>query len=535
MPLGYPERHYLFIGRSGQGKSTWLLRLFQAASQLPQNPQAISSILIRENSFGITHLHHLWEHCFAQLARIHPLFAKKLQAVQAKLNGSIRHYERLVYHELNEALRESQQKLLLFVDDLGRILSRFSKEEVGLFAERLKHSLEIRIIACTDSHRAQIFEQEDSMGALFKRDYLRDLSEADTFQLFSQLSEVNKSQRVSTILNEQPERIETLRRMTGGCLRNLIQLFRILKNQKGGDTFQDFITLLAQESPTLKHHIEDLSVQQQQIVHYMGRQLEAISTKQLAQATQLASKKVSAQLRQLEKSGIVISIPTHTKNHLYQLQNRLFNYWYWAWHTEDPESLTLTLEFIQLWIRDKKARPLLLGDQFDQMEQSALSAIAAGKREAMLDLGELYFSQRKSEKKHNALTFAEAAYHQNKPWHTAFVLASIYLWHNRIGDALKLANRVVYNTERIQNDPIRITEFLMLLIAKDQSWVVYEIFSRGEGIRLKLKDRLKPLWYALMYFMQEEHPSEYLKMGPELKETVEEIIARVEEMRKQYK
>ena len=37
-----------------------------------------------------------------------------------------------------------------------------------------------------------------------------------------------------------------------------------------------------------------------------------------------------------------------------------------------------------------------------------------------------------------------------------------------------------------------------------------------------------------MYEMQDEHPNEYLRMGEELEETVQEIIAKVEQMRVDY-
>ncbi|MEM6801670.1 MAG: hypothetical protein AAF696_09730, partial [Bacteroidota bacterium] len=44
----------------------------------------------------------------------------------------------------------------------------------------------------------------------------------------------------------------------------------------------------------------------------------------------------------------------------------------------------------------------------------------------------------------------------------------------------------------------------------------------------------KPIYYALMYYMQDEYPNEYLRMGEELEETVQEIIAKVEQMRIDY-
>jgi hypothetical protein len=50
----------------------------------------------------------------------------------------------------------------------------------------------------------------------------------------------------------------------------------------------------------------------------------------------------------------------------------------------------------------------------------------------------------------------------------------------------------------------------------------------------KFKDRFKLVYYALMSFMKDEYPNEYLKMGGELKDTVEEIIIKIKELGKAY-
>ena len=72
----------------------------------------------------------------------------------------------------------------------------------------------------------------------------------------------------------------------------------------------------------------------------------------------------------------------------------------------------------------------------------------------------------------------------------------------------------------------------MLLIAKKQYHLTLKIFNENPN---HLKDRFKPVYYALMYFMQKEFPNEYRKMGGELKQTVEEIIRKIHQLAKNYK
>lgn len=50
----------------------------------------------------------------------------------------------------------------------------------------------------------------------------------------------------------------------------------------------------------------------------------------------------------------------------------------------------------------------------------------------------------------------------------------------------------------------------------------------------QLKDRFKPLYYATLHFLQDEHPTDYLRMGPELRETVDDVLAEVAQMAIDY-
>ncbi len=80
----------------------------------------------------------------------------------------------------------------------------------------------------------------------------------------------------------------------------------------------------------------------------------------------------------------------------------------------------------------------------------------------------------------------------------------------------------------------RFITFLLLLLAKSQYPFLYDYFTNERGVALKVRDRFKPIWYALMHYMKEQYPLEYLRMGEELRETVEEIIQKVEKMRTEY-
>ena len=72
--------------------------------------------------------------------------------------------------------------------------------------------------------------------------------------------------------------------------------------------------------------------------------------------------------------------------------------------------------------------------------------------------------------------------------------------------------------------------FLILLIQKNQLEIAYELMNEF----IHLKEQFKPVYYATVSLFKDERHQEYLRMGPELQGTVDEILQKVEEFRVRY-
>jgi len=118
------------------------------------------------------------------------------------------------------------------------------------------------------------------------------------------------------------------------------------------------------------------------------------------------------------------------------------------------------------------------------------------------------------------------------PAHHALTAACAFLWAGQIERALALGNQFLFDDLLIEKSYDEYTHFLLLLLANEQYEYLYQYFTSERGIEKQVKDRFKPIWYALMHFMRDQYPSDYLRMGDELSETVKEIIRKVESMRK---
>jgi hypothetical protein len=57
------------------------------------------------------------------------------------------------------------------------------------------------------------------------------------------------------------------------------------------------------------------------------------------------------------------------------------------------------------------------------------------------------------------------------------------------------------------------------------------IFTSAQGEELAFKDHYQPIWYAILKKL--DHP-DFLRMGDELSQTVNEVLAKAEQMAVDY-
>lgn len=70
---------------------------------------------------------------------------------------------------------------------------------------------------------------------------------------------------------------------------------------------------------------------------------------------------------------------------------------------------------------------------------------------------------------------------------------------------------------------------IIMLLSKGQLEMCFSMVTESE-----FKEELKPFYYATVSLLKDERQQEYLRMGPELKGTVDEILQKVEEYRVKY-
>lgn len=122
--------------------------------------------------------------------------------------------------------------------------------------------------------------------------------------------------------------------------------------------------------------------------------------------------------------------------------------------------------------------------------------------------------------------------------------AKILLWNNNLTEAIsiikneaELINKIFNDDEKNEKDQQMIfsalLEFFLLLIAKKEYSIALEMFSETNDFDFKTK--LRPIYFLLMDELKEDFPTEYLKAGKELTETINDLKKEVEYLRKKIK
>jgi predicted AAA+ superfamily ATPase len=141
-----PEQHYIVQGPRGSGKTTLLLRIYYEIMKNNKLNQWLIPIMFSEEQYHIRTLCRLWE-SVAELLEEYEGFA----GLYGRFEKS---YERDDYREicfdiLSNALKDKGKKLVLFIDNIGDMLDRFSEKEHHQLREILLTSPHIRIIGAS--------------------------------------------------------------------------------------------------------------------------------------------------------------------------------------------------------------------------------------------------------------------------------------------------------------------------------------------------------------------------------------------------
>ena len=168
-------------------------------------------------------------------------------------------------------------------------------------------------------------------------------------------------------------------------------------------------------------------------------------------------------------------------------------------------------------------------DDIGEAEKYYRMAVEKNHPEAMASLANLYFEINNINQKGRALQLSNKAVELTA--YSDIILLNMHigvlLWNGEIKDASKLIADVLKGPLHTDDNMPDISQALQYFLVFKQKQMLYRLFSSNK----EWIDRYKPVYYALLGEMQDEHLKEYLKMTSELEEPVKAIHDFVTEER----
>jgi len=624
-----PNQHHILIGQRGQGKTTILRKLSIEIQKDKKLSKFLIPVQFSEEQYSMRGLCSLWERVAEYLEDHYgEMFEDALENVESHEDDD--NYEMKCFSYLEKQLKQHKKKLVLFIDNINILLESLQEQEQHHLREILLTSSSFIIVGGSTKMFEQQYEYSKPFYEFFNSITLDGLTFDESIALLRILGDKEQTNKIEHIIKNNPARIETLRRVTGGVPRTMVMLFEIFI-EDNGNTFNDLMKVLDDVTPLYQERMNHIPKVLQNITHAIAINWDGMLTKEIAQKTKLESKVVSAQLKQLEKYQIVESVSIG-KNKIYTIKERFFNIWYlmrfgkkkdrqrveWliqfllAWYSRDEledkakkfintlktsdmnESYAYHLgealsyvgvglqteynlkqevkiylekvkssfvkevspsdveilkkafnfhtqnkldEAINVLIKSKKNSSMvsnviasLLYEQkeYKKAEEYYLKAIESGDTDALNGLSWYYFER--SIKKEKALRYIKENYTDAKNYYNIHTFAVIELWLENFSKSYEKFLEWLEYGELVENDA-DVSIYLNLLISKGQLYKAKEFLEMPE---YQLKERYKPIWYALMRLMQDDFPHEIKKMGSELKDTVDEVLEEIERLRVKY-
>jgi hypothetical protein len=287
------------------------------------------------------------------------------------------------------------------------------------------------------------------------------------------------------------------------------------------NVFEDLELILDRITPLYKHRMDDLPGQLQAIMDAIAMSWDAITTKDIAAKVRLESKAVAAQLKILENNSLIRAIPVDRKNKLYMITERFFNIWYLMRYgkKKNREQVRFLVRFLEEWCSP------------EDIAQRIYKHIALARGGALHSKGTDYMCETPGqwEPSQAVAPIGQSVKHSSDIRNT-YTPAVCSLWNNRYDESVR-AFRQFLDFESFDEFESDMTLYLIFLMAKKQHHLLLDLFKDE---RYRLRERFKPVYYALMQRMKDEYPKEYKKMGEELRQTVEEVLAEADKMAKAY-
>lgn len=500
---GDPLQHELILGQRGSGKSTLLRRIQIDIDEDAQLAQQFIAINLAEEQAAVYRLSDLW---FEVLQELRSRWNSTLPLRNFDDFDDNQKYARYLYTEIHQLLQLRGKRVLLLLDNLDRILQNFD-DDGHLLRETLLNFNDLQIIGGSTRMDEHFWRYDRPFYEFFRQHRLEGLRFEEIHQLLNHWSTEMNLPLLHNYALQHRGRMEAIRTLTDNLPRTwqvVIQALWYNANASGFDYLRKVMDCI---TPLYQERLGNLTPPQRKILQEMAFWWEAVPTKVLVDKCRMESKLIASYLRQLEQYGLVETISTGKKNHLYRVSERFFSLWMMVTQGNPGQKRRakyLTL-FLESWFEAQELK---------EPVQSAF--IGVEEPDARMEYA------RKSGKERPG-NFLDAVNESNDhPWGIEIIME---VWNGRFEN---LTEKIDHLMQTSQEEDL--TWVLSNLLYLEQNQLVRLLFE-SERYGKMLRERYELLYYVTLILNHKTEENLLLKIPPEVLFTVQEMVEKVKEKR----
>ncbi|MDZ4124925.1 MAG: MarR family transcriptional regulator, partial [Hydrogenophaga sp.] len=345
------------------GKSTLMQRLALAVDDDAELSTQWLALRFPEEQYTVSALNQFWANVLDALADALERRGTDLRATQA-LDDEAERIANLPVAEQTAAYLKTiadcaqtrGQRLLLLVDNTDFLLSNIGKDAQWALRDVLQTQRHLLWVGGSYQSLEAYSEYHDAFLDFFRVLELRPLKlqdmQAALLALAQTFGGAAAHAQMQTTLRTQPERLATLRQLSGGNPRTTVMLYTLLAGGQAGQVRSDLEVLLDDMTPLYKSRLDNLADMQRKLLAHILEHWSPIAMGELEKVSQIKASTISGQLKRLELEGLIERTALHgTTRSGYQVTERFFNIWYLMRMSprRRRSHLLWLVEFMRLW------------------------------------------------------------------------------------------------------------------------------------------------------------------------------------------
>ena len=353
-------QHVLLVGARGMGKSTLMRRLALAVEDDSDLSAGWLPLRFPEEQYTVATLGQFWANVLDSLA---DALQHQGESV-AELDAAAERIAALpaagqaeaCLAAIDRCADERGKRLLLLVDNTDLLLRNLGRDAHWALRATLQSNPRLLWVGGSYQSLEADGDYHDAFLDFFRGIELRPLQVEEMRQALLALAETfGKAEGRDAMkrqLNAQPERLPTLRQLSGGNPRTTVMLYEILANGQKGSVRSDLEALLDNMTPLYKARMEALADLPRKLFAHILEHWAPISIGDLSAVSQVPNTTISGQLKRLELDGLIVKTRLHgTTRSGYQAAERFFNIWYLMRLSprRQRSRLNWLVEFMRLW------------------------------------------------------------------------------------------------------------------------------------------------------------------------------------------